>query len=186
MAVALLTMIPAVHAELGASLTAGRFPLVYGADCSVLLAAVPALRDAAGDAGLLFIDGHEDATTMDRSPDGEAANMEIAVLLGITGEQWPSSLKRAYHALQPGALAMIGPHDDAWRHPIRVGTVADRVFFRHPDEVSARPADVAREAVRSILLHTRRTGGCTSIWMFSTHANSPLVVRLGKCSSREG
>jgi hypothetical protein len=36
---------------------------VYGADCSVLLAAVPALRDVAGRAGLVFVDGHEDAET---------------------------------------------------------------------------------------------------------------------------
>lgn len=59
-----------------------RFPLIYGADCAVLLGAIPALRDVHGQAGLLFIDGHEDATTMEMSPDGEAANMEIALLLG--------------------------------------------------------------------------------------------------------
>ena len=42
---ALLTMIRALHAELNASISAGQFPLVYGGDCSILLAAVPALRD---------------------------------------------------------------------------------------------------------------------------------------------
>src|SRR5687768_4264455 len=55
---ALETMIPALHAQLAASITAGQFPLVYGADCSVLLAAVPALRDTVGEPGLLFVDGH--------------------------------------------------------------------------------------------------------------------------------
>src|SRR4029453_5620486 len=38
---ALVKMVAALYAEVGASLSAGHFPLVYGADCSVLLAAVP-------------------------------------------------------------------------------------------------------------------------------------------------
>jgi hypothetical protein len=44
------------------------------------------------------IDGHEDATPTERSPDGEAANMEIAVLLGMTGEGLPQPLGRAFGA----------------------------------------------------------------------------------------
>src|SRR6185312_4566545 len=84
---ALLQMIDALHRRVRSSLAAGRFPFVYGADCSVLLAAVPALRDVAGRAGLVFVDGHEDATPMDLSTSGEAANMEIALLLGLTGER---------------------------------------------------------------------------------------------------
>jgi hypothetical protein len=77
---ALLQMIDALYRRVRASLSAGRFPFVYGADCSVLLAAVPALRDVAGQAGLVFVDGHEDATPMDLSTSGEAANQEIALL----------------------------------------------------------------------------------------------------------
>jgi arginase family enzyme len=42
------------------------FPLLYGADCAVLLAAIPALRDTTSRAGLLFVDAHEDATPMER------------------------------------------------------------------------------------------------------------------------
>jgi arginase family enzyme len=41
---ALLHMTDALHRRVRSSLAAGRFPFVYGADCSVLLAAVPALR----------------------------------------------------------------------------------------------------------------------------------------------
>ena len=65
----------------------GRFPLVYGADCAVLLGAVPGLADVLGGAGLVFIDGHEDATTMEACTTGEAANMEVAFLLGMTGSE---------------------------------------------------------------------------------------------------
>jgi arginase len=82
---ALLEMVGLVQARVWATVARGRFPLIYGADCAVLLAAVPALADVLGRAALVFIDGHEDATTMEASATGEAANMEVAFLLGLTG-----------------------------------------------------------------------------------------------------
>jgi arginase len=146
--VALLTMIQQLEAALRASMSVGHVPLVYGADCSVLLGALPALRDTMGEPGLLFIDGHEDATPMEQSPDGEAANMEIAILLGMTGGRLPPPLRTSFGVLKPDALVMLGPRDEAWRHPIGVGTVAGRVSLRGAEEVSAQPVRVAREAVR--------------------------------------
>ena len=47
---ALLAMVDTVYSRVGHSLRTGRFPLLYGADCAVLLAAIPALRDTAGRA----------------------------------------------------------------------------------------------------------------------------------------
>ena len=150
---ALLSMLRALHAELSVSISAGQFPLVYGADCSVLLAAIPALRDTLGEPGLLFIDGHEDATPIERSPDGEAANMEIGVLLGTTGERFPPPIDRAFGALKHDALVMLGPHDRPWRDPIAVGSVVDRVVVRSPEDVARDPAQSAREAVGHISSH---------------------------------
>ncbi|HWT83738.1 MAG TPA: arginase family protein, partial [Candidatus Methylomirabilis sp.] len=89
---ALLEMVSMLHARVRAALAQGRFPLIYGADCAVLLGAVPALADVLGGAGLVFIDGHEDATTMEASTTGEAANMEVAFLLGLTGQRAPEPL----------------------------------------------------------------------------------------------
>lgn len=88
---ALLEMLDVLYERVQGVLAAGRFPVVYGADCSVLLAAMPALAGVTGDAGLVFIDGHEDATPMELSASGEAANMEVALLLGLTGQQAPDS-----------------------------------------------------------------------------------------------
>jgi arginase len=150
---ALLIMVRELHGELSASISADQFPLVYGADCSVLLAAMPALLDTVGEPGLLFIDGHEDATPMERSPDGEAANMEIAVLLGTTGEGLPEPVGRAFGVLNPDALVMLGPHDHAWRHPLGVDSVAGRVVVQSSEEVAADPARSAREAVQRIASH---------------------------------
>src|SRR5690348_11402433 len=153
---ALLQMIDALYRQVRSSLSAGRFPFVYGADCSVLLAAVPAMRDIAGRAALVFVDGHEDATPMDLSSSGEAANMEIALLLGLTGERAPPSLRDRLPALDPGALAMLGPRDHLFRQAAAVPTVADRVWLRSADEVSADPRGYARMAVEHIAVHGSR------------------------------
>lgn len=61
---ALLEMVESVHERVRAAAQAGRVPLLYGSDCAVLLGAVPAVRDLYGTAGVVFVDGHEDATTM--------------------------------------------------------------------------------------------------------------------------
>ena len=147
---ALLAMIQALREELSEALSAGQFPFVYGADCSVLLAAMPMLRAAAGEAGLLFVDGHEDATTMELSPDGEAANMEIAILLGMTGDRSPSPVSSAFGILKRDALAMLGPHDDAFRRPLGIGSIARLVPPLTIDEVHADPIRTTRGAVESI------------------------------------
>ena len=150
---ALATMIPALRAQLNAALTAGQFPIVYGADCSVLLAAVPALRTSVGEPGLLFVDGHEDTTPLERSPDGEAANMEIAILLGKTGERLPPPFAEAFNALAPRNVVLLGPRDEPWRRPLGVDSIAGVVALMDAQAVAANPSGAARDAVAGILQH---------------------------------
>jgi arginase len=96
----------------------------------VLLAAVPALADVLGGAGLVFIDGHEDATTMEASTSGEAANMEVAFLLGLTGRRAPEPLRSRAGVLRPETIAMLGMRDGLYRRDIAAPTIADRVQIR--------------------------------------------------------
>jgi arginase len=147
---ALLQMTDALHTRVRSALAAGHAPLVYGADCSVLLAAIPALRTHVGEAGLVFVDGHEDATPMDASPDGEAANMEIALLLGLTGRKAPASLRSRLPALRPEAIAMLGPRDEAHRRTLNVPTLSDRVLLRSPEDLRDDPAAVGRTATAHV------------------------------------
>jgi arginase len=147
---ALVRMIEALHPRVTSSLRAGRFPIVYGADCSVLLATVPALRDEVGEAGLVFIDGHEDATTTDLSPNGEAANMEVALLLGLTGEQAPEAVRSRLPALRPEAIAMLGPRDEIHRRALNVPTVANRILVHPPEQLESDPAKTARAAAERV------------------------------------
>ena len=81
---ALVAMTDQVGERVASAVAAGRFPLVYGGDCTTLLGTVPELRRT-GPLGLLFVDGHEDTMPLDVSEDGEAANTEIGLLLGLTG-----------------------------------------------------------------------------------------------------
>ena len=147
---ALLEMIDAVQARVGAALEAGRFPLLYGGDCAALLGAVPALRDARGGAGLLFVDAHEDATTIEESTTGEAANMEIALLLGMTGQRAPEPLRSRLPALRPEALALLGQRDAGYRAEIGVASIADRVLVQTAEEVRGDPAGIAAAAAARI------------------------------------
>lgn len=67
--------------RVGFSLDLGRFPLVLGGDCSILLGPALALRRR-GRYGLFFIDGHADFYSPDSEPGGELASMDLAVVTG--------------------------------------------------------------------------------------------------------
>ncbi|WP_128429542.1 arginase family protein [Streptomyces cyaneus] len=65
----------------GGVLDAGRFPVVLGGDCSILLGNLLALRRR-GRHGLLFLDGHTDFYQPPAEPAGEVASMELALATG--------------------------------------------------------------------------------------------------------
>ncbi|MER5184031.1 arginase family protein [Streptomyces sp. NPDC002896] len=65
----------------GSVLDAGRFPVVLGGDCSILIGNLLALRRR-GRYGLLFLDGHTDFYQPSAEPAGEAASMELALATG--------------------------------------------------------------------------------------------------------
>jgi arginase len=148
---AVIAMADGLRADVRTGLSEGHFPLIYGADCSVLLGAVPGLRDAVGKAGLVFLDGHEDATTLDASPDGEVANMEIALLLGLGGERVPEALRRHLPALGLDALAMLGPRDSTWIGQLGIPSLIERgVLLYTPEAIASDPAQRARQAAKHV------------------------------------
>jgi arginase len=154
---ALLQMVESVHARVTATLREHRFPVLYGGDCAVLLGAVPALRNFGETAGLLFVDGHEDATAMQQSTTGEAANIEIALLLGTSENHAPQPLQRLLPALRPEAIEMLGQRDDGYRREIGVSTIAERVRIRTAQEVK-------RDAEQTAARAAARVGAQASGW----------------------
>jgi arginase len=148
---ALIVMTDALNDRVGRAVSAGRFPVVYGADCSTLLGTVSGLRDRLGDVGLVFIDGHEDTMPLDVSEDGEAANAELGLLLGLTGRLLSGPLEHRLPALRSEALAVLGPRDEAWRRQFNVGSLRDRaIWFRSDTDVAADPVTAGRGAAQHV------------------------------------
>ena len=88
--------------------------LFVGGDCPVMLGPLSALRDhAEARAGLLMLDGHEDAWLPFQSPTGEASDCELAIALGLVSSGLPKPLDDLVPLLEPADVALIGPRDRA-------------------------------------------------------------------------
>ena len=97
----------------GRQIEAGRFALVIGGDCSILLGSLLALHPR-GRHGLVFLDGHHDLQTPSVSRTGGAAGMDLALAVGI-GPPVLSALGGAGPLLHPADVALLGVRDDpAW------------------------------------------------------------------------
>lgn len=129
---------------------------MYGADCTTLLGTIPALHPEQ-PVGLLFVDGHEDTMPLDVSEDGEAANCEIGLLLGLTGRLLRGRLAERLPALEQDELAMLGQRDAAWRRQFNVGSLRDAgVWRRDWREVAAAPETAGAQAAEHLQQGTRR------------------------------
>ncbi len=154
----LIAMTDGLRQQVGGALAAGRFPVVVGGDCSALLGMVAGLRAVVPSAGLVFVDGHEDTMPLDVSEDGEAANTEIGLLLGLTGRLLRGPLVGALPVLGADELAVLGPRDAAWRARFNVGSLRDHgVWLRSLDELVPDLAGQARTAVAHL-------GGPSQSW----------------------
>jgi arginase len=78
---AITTVALDLAASVGAALDGGRFPVVLGGDCSILLGPMLALRRR-GRYGLVFIDGHADFQHASDEPNGEVASLDLALVTG--------------------------------------------------------------------------------------------------------
>jgi len=65
----------------GGILDRGRFPIVLGGDCSILIGSMLALRRR-GRYGLFFLDGHADFYHPEASPTGAVSDMDLAIVTG--------------------------------------------------------------------------------------------------------
>jgi arginase len=154
---ALLAMTRALNERVGTAVNTGRLPIVYGGDCSTLLGIVTGLRDHVGEVGLVLIDGHEDTMPLDVSEDGEAANTELGLLLGLTGRTLGGELGDRLPALRRDRLVVLGPRDDAWRRRFNVGTLADNGVWVAPlAEVADDPHGAGRRAIEQLAAQVDR------------------------------
>ena len=97
---ALVAMTGQVAQAVGAARRSGWYPLLAGGPCPVILGALAALQAAAG---LLFVDGHEDAWPPRASPTGEAADCELGLALGL----FDAGRSPRLRAVLPGSTAQM-------------------------------------------------------------------------------
>jgi arginase family enzyme len=108
---ALIVMIGQVREAVGAARERGRFPLLIGGDCPVILGALAALQAGAGEPGLLFVDGHEDAWPPRASPTGEAADCELGLALRMFDDALDPRLRAVLPRIRAGNVIAAGPRD---------------------------------------------------------------------------
>lgn len=120
---ALTSMVIDTAAALSDAWRDGQVTLVVAGDCPVLLAPLIAAQ-ASGGAGLVFIDGHEDAWDPEVTPTGEAADCEIGLALGLF--RGPDSLA-GLPCLRPEHLVVLGPRDQAEIADAGQPSISDRV-----------------------------------------------------------
>jgi arginase len=84
-------------------------PLLVGGCCTLVPGALAGARDALGQAGLAYLDGHLDTYDGDTSPTGEAADMPISVIAANGPAAWSGEIGAPL--VGHGQLALLGPRD---------------------------------------------------------------------------
>ena len=138
-----------VRDAVGTVLGDGRFPLVLGGDCPIVLGCLAAAR-ADANLGLLFVDGHEDAYLPHRSTTGEGADTEIAFALGIADASWSPELAAAMPTVAPADLRILGARDAAALRAEGVPSLGDRIAMIDDRELAADVSGHTRRATTSL------------------------------------
>lgn len=99
-----------IRAGVGRLLRRAERPLVVGGCCTLLIGVFAALRDHVGQVGLAFVDGHLDFYDGRSSPTGEAADMDLAILVGY-GPLGLVDLVVSRPLVDPKNVAVIGYRD---------------------------------------------------------------------------
>jgi arginase len=146
---ALTSMVADTATALSDAWRDGEIPLVVAGDCPVLLAPLIAAK-ADGGAGLVFIDGHEDAWDPHVTPTGEASDCEIGLALGLFGG--PAGLAGELPCLSPEHVAVLGPRDQGEIADAGQPSIRDHVaHYRSGAQLAAEQsyAEIADEVTAS-------------------------------------
>jgi arginase len=128
----------AIRSAVATAISEGSRPFLVGGCCAELPGALAGARDAIGEVGLAYVDGHLDLYDGVTSPTGEAADMPVAVALGFGPRRW---VERAGGAsIASGRLALLGYRDKD--ESVRFG-------MRQPEQLDPPPDNRSVEDVRA-------------------------------------
>ena len=140
-----------IRAQTASARRLGHRVLLVGGDCPVLIGALAGCADLAGmPPGLLFVDGHEDAWPPHASTTGEAADMELGLLLGRSIDGLEPALRAQIPRLDPLRVAILGARDRAELDDGGVELLDRTVSLLSDEAVRADPTGIAAEAVRQV------------------------------------
>jgi len=145
----LVTLVARVRDAVASILNDGRFPLVIGGDCPLLLGCLAAIRKQ-GRIGLLFVDGHEDAYLPAQSSTGEAADMELALALGMVDVSWSAELATTLPLVGPADVRVLGARDAGLLDAEGVPSLGDRLSVIDGAHFAADPAGEIAAACTSL------------------------------------
>jgi len=147
----LATTLARVRATVADARREGHRLLLVGGDCPILIGALAGCADGSGTPpGLLFVDGHEDAWPPHASTTGEAADMELGLLLGRSIDGVEPSLQSQIPRLDPARVVILGARDRAELDDAGVASLDGTISFHEEAAVRADPAGLALDAVRRV------------------------------------
>lgn len=123
----LASMVSSVRTSVRRAFQEGKFPLVIGGACPVLLGCLAASFETYRSTRLLFVDGHEDAYPPQKSPTGEAADMELGLALGL---EMPDLIRKAVGSMpliDAPRVSMLGPRDKKTLQQFGVGSLDGKI-----------------------------------------------------------
>lgn len=140
---ALVGMVDATAAAVGAALADDRLPVVVGGECPLLLGCLEAARrHVGGDVRLLFVDGHEDAYPPHASLTGEAADMALGMALGLAPMTGLPALSDRLPLVAADDVIVLGARDLTEIEQEGAATIRGRVAVL--DDVELRERGVER------------------------------------------
>ena len=137
----------ALRDAVAAAISRGERPFVLGGDCSLLPGALAGAHAAHGQLALLMVDGHPDALDGDSSPTGEAADMDLAMVLerGI---------------VEPEHVALIG------HRPASLGSeVADEIARVPPAATQVEAPELRERSAAAVAAQAKRVAGRLPAWL---------------------
>jgi arginase len=127
----------------------GHLPLIIGGDCPLLLGCL-AVASGRDRVGLLFVDGHEDAYLPEQSSTGEAADMELALALGMADASWSPELATLLPLVAPADVRIFGSRDAEILRAEGVASLRDQVALVDGERLAADPVGTAATACATL------------------------------------
>lgn len=157
----LISMTDDLQRIIGQALSEGRFPLVIGGDCPVLLGCLAAVCTLFSQSGLLFVDGHEDAYAPHDSLTGEAADMELGLALGLVSPPGlATDLAKLLPLVRPSEVAILGARDAPILHAEGVASLAPKIELYDDQALQKGPLE---EITHRALEHIK--AGASHWWL---------------------